>query len=69
MDKQRPADKELSEQDISSSLREQLNIMSEKCIKCKLCQKECAFLRKYGKPKDIADSYNPSDKSPSGNAV
>lgn len=62
MDKQRHIDKKLSEQDISSSLREQLNVMSEKCIKCKLCRKECAFLRKYGKPKDIADSYNPSDK-------
>jgi len=36
--------------------------MSEKCIKCKLCQKECAFLRKYGKPKDIADLYDPTDK-------
>ena len=36
--------------------------MSEKCINCKLCQKECEFLRKYGKPKEIADSYDPSDK-------
>jgi len=47
---------------VSQELREQLDINSKKCIKCKLCQKECAFLRKYGKPKDIADTYNPDDK-------
>ena len=52
----------VSKLDESSSLREQLDVMSAKCIKCKLCQKECGFLRKYGKPKDIADSYDPSDK-------
>lgn len=51
------------ERGASSSLREQLDLVSEKCIKCKLCQEECAFLRKYGKPKDIADSYNASDKA------
>lgn len=54
--------KDFSKLNISSALRKQLNTMSEKCIKCKLCQKECAFLRKYGKPKDISDSYNPSDR-------
>jgi uncharacterized membrane protein YdjX (TVP38/TMEM64 family)/Fe-S oxidoreductase len=47
---------------VSHDLKKQILIMSEKCIKCKLCQKECAFLRKYGKPKDIADSYDPKDK-------
>jgi uncharacterized membrane protein YdjX (TVP38/TMEM64 family)/Fe-S oxidoreductase len=66
MDIQSRTDKKLSEQDISSSLREQLDVMSEKCIKCKLCEKECAFLRKYGKPKDIADFYNPLDKIQQG---
>ena len=45
----------------SAALSEELKNISEKCIKCKLCQKECKFLRKYGKPKDIADSYNLSD--------
>ncbi|MEW6571785.1 MAG: VTT domain-containing protein [Nitrospirota bacterium] len=54
--------KDFSNLKVSSALREQLIINSEKCIKCKLCQKECEFLRKYGKPKDIADSYNPIDK-------
>ena len=48
--------------DFSDSLKEQIRIMSEKCIKCKLCQKECAFLRKFGKPKDIADNYDPTEK-------
>jgi len=30
---------------------------SKKCIECRLCLKECAFLRKYGSPKSIADAY------------
>jgi uncharacterized membrane protein YdjX (TVP38/TMEM64 family)/Fe-S oxidoreductase len=51
---------------VSANLREQILIMSEKCIKCTLCEKECAFLRKYGKPKDIADSYDPNDKLSQG---
>jgi uncharacterized membrane protein YdjX (TVP38/TMEM64 family)/Fe-S oxidoreductase len=51
---------------ISASLQEELNSISEKCINCKLCKKECAFLRKYGKPKEIADSYDPSDKAHQG---
>ncbi len=53
---------QVSIEDIRPALFEELLINSGKCIKCKLCQKECEFLRKYGKPKDIADSYNPSDK-------
>jgi|WetSurSiteA1Bulk_404760.scaffolds.fasta_scaffold00484_3 Fe-S oxidoreductase len=43
-------------------LKAELSIISGKCIRCKLCQKECAFLRKYGKPKDISDSYDPGNK-------
>lgn len=35
--------------------------IAEKCIECKLCQKECGFLRKYGKPKAIAERYNAAD--------
>jgi len=30
--------------------------ISEDCIKCGLCQKDCAFLKKYGLPKDICDN-------------
>ena len=51
---------------VSASLQKELDTISEKCINCKLCQKECAFLRKYGKPKEIADSYAPSDKTHQG---
>lgn len=47
---------------VHQDLKDQIRLISEKCIRCKLCEKECAFLRKYGKPKDIADSYDPSDK-------
>jgi formate hydrogenlyase subunit 6/NADH:ubiquinone oxidoreductase subunit I len=47
--------RDVSTLDVSQNLKEQILIMSEKCIRCKLCQNECAFLRKYGKPKDIAD--------------
>lgn len=54
--------RDVSALEVHEGLKEQILIMSEKCIRCKLCQKECAFLRKYGKPKDIADSYDPNDK-------
>lgn len=41
---------------------EQLDIelqeMSEKCIECNLCVKQCAFLKKHGTPKSIADSWS-----------
>src|SRR3990172_7691178 len=47
---------------VRASLEKELKIVSEKCIECKLCVKECAFFRKYGTPKEIADSYNPADK-------
>jgi len=56
------AEKDFSSLNVSPALREQLQIMSVKCINCKLCQKECEFLRKFGKPKNIADSYDPTDK-------
>jgi len=44
------------------SIREQLEAVSNACIKCDLCLKECAFLRKYGRPKEIADRYDPARK-------
>lgn len=31
--------------------------ISDKCIECNLCRKECGFLQKYGNPKSIADSF------------
>ncbi|MDR3566545.1 MAG: (Fe-S)-binding protein [Syntrophobacteraceae bacterium] len=36
--------------------------ISQKCIQCKLCRKECKFLRRYGDPKSIADSFDPTVK-------
>jgi len=43
------------------ALAQALGLVSRTCINCKLCGKECAFLRKYGKPKEIADSYDPAN--------
>jgi uncharacterized membrane protein YdjX (TVP38/TMEM64 family)/Fe-S oxidoreductase len=50
-----------SKKSVISSLQQEINLISEKCINCNLCQKECEFLRRYGKPKEIADSYDPTD--------
>jgi Fe-S oxidoreductase len=47
-------------------IRERLQRVSQTCVGCDLCQKECSFLRKYGKPKDIADRYDPSKKEDQG---
>lgn len=62
MDKRHMQVRDVSGLTVDENLKKQILINSEKCIKCKLCQKECAFLRKYGKPKDIADAYDPDDK-------
>ena len=43
------------------SLSQVIEYISEKCIRCDYCRDECEFLRRHGKPKDIADSYNPED--------
>jgi uncharacterized membrane protein YdjX (TVP38/TMEM64 family)/Fe-S oxidoreductase len=53
--------RDVSRLEVRASLRAALNEVLERCINCRLCQKECAFLRKYGKPKEIADRYDPSD--------
>jgi uncharacterized membrane protein YdjX (TVP38/TMEM64 family)/Fe-S oxidoreductase len=53
----------LSRQEVRSPLQEELKKVSEKCTNCDVCQKECEFLRKYGKPKEIAEAYHPSDKT------
>lgn len=47
----------------SKNSRDWRDRISRECIECKLCQKECAFLRKYGKPKALAEAYDPSDKA------
>ena len=35
--------------------------IAEKCIECPLCRRECAFLAKYGNPKEIASRIDPQD--------
>ena len=52
--------------ELSQLLREKLDAVSAACIRCDLCQKECAFLKRYGKPKDIADRYDPARKEDQG---
>lgn len=42
---------------ISQALAAQLALVSEECTACGLCRKECEFLKKYGKPKEIADVH------------
>lgn len=44
---------------LDDSLRE----MSNECIECKICVKQCSFLRKFGTPKQIADSWQPQDEN------
>jgi len=43
--------------DLDASLHE----MSEQCIECGICVKQCAFLQKYGTPKKIADNCKPQN--------
>lgn len=49
--------------DPASPLSHHLAWMVEQCTACGLCWKQCAFLRKYGKPKEIALSYDPQRDS------
>jgi len=42
-------------------LLKQISIIMDQCIECPKCQEQCAFLKKYGKPKKIAMEYDPSD--------
>jgi Fe-S oxidoreductase len=48
------------------SLQQALQTISTKCINCDICQKECPFLQEHGKPKEIADRYDPKSKSHQG---
>jgi Fe-S oxidoreductase len=41
-----------------------LSEVSTKCSNCNNCVRECAFLQKYGTPKEIADRYDPRDFNP-----
>jgi Fe-S oxidoreductase len=43
---------------LDASLQE----VSEECIECNICVKQCAFLKKYGTPKKIADDWQPNNE-------
>lgn len=49
-------------QETGTVLSVRIREISDGCIRCQACQKECAFLRKYGKPGEIAETYNPADR-------
>ena len=45
-----------------TALDKSLLEMSEQCVECNICVKKCAFLKKYGTPKKIADVWLPQDE-------
>ena len=51
---------------MSQELRQALQTISQKCILCKFCQQECAFLQVHGEPKDIAEAYEPGNPNHPG---
>jgi len=62
MKSQKEPDKNLSQPNVGPFLRNQLQAISETCINCRFCKQECAFLQEYGKPKQIAETYDPRNK-------
>ncbi|MDR3631586.1 MAG: (Fe-S)-binding protein [Desulfocapsaceae bacterium] len=52
--------RKLSDNQAVIQLKMEADLLSEKCIACGLCQQECAFLQKYGSPKNIAGTYGPA---------
>ena len=46
---------------MASSLISLSEVIVEKCVACPLCRQECAFLRRYGHPKEIADRIDLAD--------
>jgi len=40
-----------------------LEDMDAKCTRCSACQRDCAFLKKFGTPGVLAASYEPTDKA------
>jgi L-lactate utilization protein LutB len=41
-------------------------MVSQKCIECGLCRKECKFLEKYGNPGSIAATFDTANKNHQG---
>ncbi len=52
-----------SSKEAASPLRTELEKVLEKCTNCEACQKDCEFLQKYGKPREIAEAYDLSDRT------
>ncbi|RJP83066.1 MAG: (Fe-S)-binding protein [Desulfobacteraceae bacterium] len=46
---------------LDSKLAEQITRIQEICIECPKCTNQCAFLKKYGNPRQIAAAYDPAD--------
>lgn len=44
-------------------LENQLSLVMEQCIDCPECVAQCAFLKEYGTPRNIAAAYDPTDIS------
>jgi uncharacterized membrane protein YdjX (TVP38/TMEM64 family)/Fe-S oxidoreductase len=51
----------VSEKKLRSGLHDRVVLTSSGCTNCGECVRECAFLKKYGTPKAIADDFNPED--------
>ncbi len=47
-------------------LEQTIRNVARDCTRCDICRKECAFLKKYGKPGDIAEHYDPANRQDQG---
>ncbi|MEN8140664.1 MAG: VTT domain-containing protein [Thermodesulfobacteriota bacterium] len=48
----------------STALACQLTLVSDQCLACNLCVKQCSFLQEHGNPQEIAQAYPRKDESP-----
>ncbi len=44
-----------------ATLIKELQLVSNQCSQCQRCVSECQFLKKYGDPKQLVDSYSPDE--------
>jgi Fe-S oxidoreductase len=49
--------------EISTELSLQQQAIADDCVHCGRCERECAFLQRYGNPGKIAQQYSPDDRS------
>ncbi len=52
----------INQADCRPALVESLTKVSDQCTRCQRCVFECAFLKQYGDPKTIADSFDPDNR-------